>query len=167
MKCQLCSKEATIHLTEVVDGNMMELHLCEQCAQMKGLELTPQISLNELLSGLVDFTAQEDPSSPEVGTCATCGMKYKDFKKTGRLGCALCYDAFRQMLLPVVQKVQGANQHMGKRPGYMSGAKGLEAEVAELSVRLKTLVDTEEFEQAALVRDKIKLLQQQMKDKKS
>ena len=54
MQCQSCKQHmATIHLTEISDGQRTEAHLCEQCAHRQGLAVKNQIPLNELLSTLL------------------------------------------------------------------------------------------------------------------
>ena len=39
MTCQRCQNEASVHLTETVDGQRRELHLCAACAGKAGLAL--------------------------------------------------------------------------------------------------------------------------------
>jgi len=158
MICQICGvAEATIHLTEIVNSQMIDLHLCEQCAKEKEVDLAPPISFSDLLSGLVDFTAREEKETIDL-TCPTCGLTYEGFKKVGRLGCENCYQAFQSVLLPLIKRVQGTTQHMGKRPARMNEKAKGENELKELNDRLKKHIAREEFEEAAQVRDKIRML---------
>ena len=91
--CQNCQKNpATLHLTEIQDNRMTELHLCQACAEEKGLDnvpKTPKFSIGELLANMVDgmSTTEEERVGPVQ--CPSCGMHYSTFRETGRLGCAL------------------------------------------------------------------------------
>ena len=39
MLCQICGKNAaSVHFTEINDNKMSELHLCERCAEEKGMQ---------------------------------------------------------------------------------------------------------------------------------
>ena len=82
MQCQSCNEHtATIHLTEINDGQRVETHLCELCAQKQGLAVKNQIPLNELLTSLIASQSQssvseigEDKEQAEDITCPHCGM---------------------------------------------------------------------------------------------
>src|SRR3989338_5193968 len=103
MVCDVCKQnQATVHLTEIVDEQMSELHLCETCANQKGAQMESHFGLADLLAGLADFGKPAVAGAPteegDVKTCASCGMSYQDFKKVGRLGCSECYTTFRKSL---------------------------------------------------------------------
>ncbi|MFA6357994.1 MAG: hypothetical protein WCY09_04945, partial [Candidatus Omnitrophota bacterium] len=89
MLCDVCGKNpATVHLTEIIDEQMNELHLCEDCARTKSAAMEQQFGLSDLLAGMVDFekpTAQKEEAV--TIKCPNCGLTYADFKKIGRLGC--------------------------------------------------------------------------------
>jgi len=90
MLCNVCGKNpATVHLTEIIDNQMNELHLCEECARQKSMQMEQQFGLSDLLAGLADF---EKPAVEKEQNlkCANCGLTYNDFKKIGRLGCGDC-----------------------------------------------------------------------------
>ncbi len=56
MMCDICGKKkATVHLTEIVDEQMSEMHLCEECARQKSVQMEQQFGLADLLAGLADF----------------------------------------------------------------------------------------------------------------
>lgn len=157
MTCEMCGKEeATVYYTEIVGGKMVELHLCEQCAKKKGLgkELAKStFSLADLLAGMAEELgdAEEDKDL----RCASCGLSYGEFKKAGKLGCASCYQVFRQNLLPLLRRIHGSTHHSGK---IISGGKGdlqTKREIADLRKELRRAIDREAFEDAARLRDKI------------
>ena len=99
MVCGSCGKKkATVHLTEIVDGQMTEMHLCESCAHHKSAQMEQQFGLADLLVGLSDFGKQVKEHEQVKLVCPQCEVSYDDFKKFGRLGCSECYGAFRNQL---------------------------------------------------------------------
>lgn len=176
MTCDLCSKnEATVHLTEVVNKETRELHLCESCAREKGAEAVEQFGaaspagaeqltsgLAELLAGLTDLGAKlPGGAAARAISCPSCGLTYEDFKKNGRLGCGACYEAFRKVLAPLLKRIHGATDYPGKVPPAAAQAKLAEPkqDVPKLKEQLKTAVAAESFEEAAKLRDKIRTLE--------
>ncbi len=158
MLCQICKQnEATIHLTEIVNNNMVELHICESCAKEKSVDISLPVAFKDVLSGLVDFSAIKGGKGP-LKVCSNCGISYDEFKSKGRLGCRECYESFRDELLPLIKGVHGALQHFGIRPSSFDDEYEITREIDELNIKLKRLVELEEFEDAAHVRDKIKML---------
>ena len=164
MTCDLCSKNpATVHLTEVIQGQTRELHLCQSCAKKKGIDAVQDFGLTGLLAGLTNFGLKPPAKSSVAGKqppCSKCGMTYEDFRKSGRLGCAACYDTFRRYLVPLLRRIHGSTQHLGKQP--VTPAAGRKAAAAshetltQLKERLKTAVAKESYEEAAILRDKIR-----------
>ena len=158
MLCDICAKNpATVHLTEIVDEQMNELHLCEECARTKSLAMEQQFGLSDLLAGMADF----DKPAKETGIiasikCPNCGLSYADFKKIGRLGCGECYSAFSKYLGPLLKRIHGSTQHTGKSP--LKVTKGLKKKIdlQELRNRLQKAIEAEAFEEAAKLRDQIK-----------
>ena len=175
MVCDICKQsQATVHLTEIVDEQMSELHLCEGCANQKGAQMESHFGLADLLAGLADFgkpppggTAATEETT-EVKTCNGCGMTYEDFKKVGRLGCSECYVTFKRSLSTLLRRIHGSTNHVGKVPLSLVGtptAKG-RSELQELKRRLQRAVEAEDFEEAARVRDRLRELERQ-REKKS
>lgn len=159
MKCQICNiNEATVHVTEVINGEVVEMHICEECAQEKSFDINPEIPFNDILAGLVDFTSKNDQPKNKL-KCKTCGMSYESFKKNGRLGCEDCYESFKRVVMPLIKRVQGATHNMGKVPASMSGKAKIDMEIRELQEKLKKHVANEEFEEAAQLRDKIRQME--------
>jgi protein arginine kinase activator len=162
--CNVCGKgEATIHVTEIVNNQMVELHLCETCAHEKGGDVKAQFSFNNLLAGLADFTSLLSGEKKEDLTCDYCGMTYEDFGKTGRLGCSDCYTSFSKALIPLIKRVQRGTQHVGKRPERIPQEMKSTLDLRDLQERLRKSVQQEEFEEAARIRDQIKQLEAKFK----
>jgi len=164
MLCDICVKNpATVHLTEIIDEQINELHLCEDCARTKSAAMEQQFGLSDLLAGMVDFQKpfnQED--EPVNIKCSSCGLSYADFKKIGRLGCGECYNVFRKYLAPLLKRIHGSNQHIGKSPLKIKAAPSSarvnkkKADPAELKEQLQKAIQKEAFEEAARLRDQIK-----------
>ena len=160
MLCNICGKnQATVHLTEIIDEQMNELHLCEECARQKSVAMEQQFGLSDLLAGMVDFDKPSKETEPVASIkCPNCGLSYADFKKIGRLGCGTCYTAFSKYLGPLLKRIHGSTQHTGRSP--LKATQGLKNKVGidaqELRIRLQKAIESEAFEEAAKLRDQIK-----------
>ncbi|MBI3252275.1 MAG: UvrB/UvrC motif-containing protein [Candidatus Omnitrophica bacterium] len=173
MLCDECGKnKATVHLTEIVNEQVTKLNLCEACAKQKGSDAEQHFGIADLLSALSDV--ETHPPVPGGGPapknkCANCGLSYEDFKKIGRLGCSDCYAAFRVSLAPLLKRIHGAQQHMGKSPSPsllkdLKLSDKFHEELVAAKEALVKAVRAEEFEEAATLRDKIKFLEKKMKE---
>jgi protein arginine kinase activator len=178
MLCNICNKnEATVHLTEVINEEMNELHMCEKCAQEKGAQMHQHFGIADLLSGLVDLPVDIVARKSHISIkCMGCGMSYENFKKLGRFGCARCYDAFRRALYPLFKKIHGSSYHIGHKPKENTAKQPIRInksagpitdkdKVKDLKMKLTDAIKNEEFERAAVLRDKIKALYESFKDR--
>ena len=163
MLCELCKQtQATVHLTEIINDQMTELHLCEACANQKGAQVESHFGLSDLLSGLADFSKTQEPEEVSNKACPMCGMTYDDFRKVGRLGCAECYPTFKRSLGNLLKRIHGSPLHLGKSPmRLVKPAKVAKTELLELKRKLERAIEGEEFEEAAKLRDQIRRLEQQ------
>ena len=155
MKCQRCPKQATSHITEVLpEDRFEELHFCEECAQKYLSEPgTPQAEADEPAAELADAL---DPGEKQ---CEACGVKFVEFRNSGRLGCPHDYDCFRDDLMPLLESIHGDAKHQGKRPRRRPAGAGNALELAGLRKRLQQAVTDEAYEAAAKLRDQIKDLE--------
>jgi len=161
MLCDICGKNpATVHLTEIIDDQMNELHLCEECARQKSAQMEQQFGLSDLLAGLAEF---EKPATKEkelvTAKCTSCGLSYADFKKIGRLGCGECYTTFKKYLGPLLKRIHGSNMHFGKSPLKVAKVLKKKIDLQDLRHNLQKAIEMEEFEEAARIRDQIKELE--------
>lgn len=161
MQCDACGKKkATVHLTEIVDDQMSEMHLCEDCAREKSVQMEQQFGLADLLAGLSDFGKQVKDYDKIKLVCPNCQLNYEDFKKFGRLGCGECYTAFREQLAVLLKKIHGSSRHLGKGPGVTVKEEGPKVDtVTSLKEQLQESIRNEDFERAAELRDKIRSLE--------
>ena len=170
MLCDVCHKiEASVHLTEIINDKVMKLNLCEECAMKKSSDMEEHFGLGELLAGLTEFG--ESVKAPTRGTvkikCPNCGLTYSDFKRRGRLGCSECYNAFQSKLTPLLKRLHGSEHHVGKVPIKVPDDIKTEAvsKLQELRLKLKKAIAIEEFEEAAKLRDQIRDLEAEEKNK--
>lgn len=167
MLCDICGKsEATVHVTEILDDKMTELHICEECAKKKGETMKQPFSLADLLAGLTDIGAVVGPEEAVSLKCPGCGQTHKDFRSIGRLGCGQCYETFKESLSLLLKRVHGSNQHVGKIPARKGRAVKVSVQLQELRERLSRAVQLERYEEAAKLRDQIRALAKGAKKKK-
>jgi protein arginine kinase activator len=153
-KCQKCSKAATLHITEVLaDEQYEELHLCEECAH-KYLyeEKTPKLP-----KGADD---EDDPHALNQRECPVCGLKFVEFRNSGRLGCPHDYQEFREELTPLLENIHGETRHCGKTPRRLPQTKHTQLELVQLRKQLHQAVTQEAYEEAAKLRDRIRQLEE-------
>jgi protein arginine kinase activator len=160
--CQVCKKHiATVHLTEIIKDKKREIHLCEECAGKKGVAFkSQQFSIQDLLSGLVNSQAAQEIAKMSQIKCPICGISYLEFRQHGRLGCATDYTVFKEGLLPLLEKIHGSVEHVGKIPKTSGDAVKSGKELLDLRQALKRAVDSEDYEKAAEIRDRIKALEE-------
>lgn len=165
MNCNICgTHEATIHLTEIVNNQMMEIHLCEACAQEKGTDFKTHFNFNELFASLAEpGTPTAAPERRISLKCPECGLSYEEFGKKGRLGCSACYDAFAKVLLPLIKRVQKSTHHIGKKPSKIASEVRVVHDLRTLQERLRKSIQSESFEEAAQLRDEIKQMEDKVK----
>lgn len=161
MVCDQChERDAVVNLTTIVDNAVRQLHLCEQCAASRGVETTiatPKHPLGEFLQAVQQ---QSMPSSAEAGKCAFCGLTMKDFRETGRLGCARCYTTFEPSMRELLRRVHGGPRHIGRAYRAPNDQILEKAGVlGELREKLRRAIEQEQFEAAAELRDRIKVLE--------
>lgn len=169
MYCEECKvRPATVHLTQIINGQTMQTHLCEQCAAKKGaaiFNIDTGFSIPNLLGTLFsNVYNMQGISSPALTTasCSNCGMDFEKIRQTGKLGCSECYSAFEKELEPTLRRVHGNSQHIGKIPRRGGGKVMLKKKIEELKGRLQRAVAREEYEKAAQIRDEIKKLEKEM-----
>jgi protein arginine kinase activator len=166
MLCDSCGKNpATVHLTEIIDEQMSELHLCEECARKKSEQMEQQFGLGDLLGGLAEFGKPTLDKEDTSLKCPKCGLSYAEFKKVGRLGCADCYVSFKKYLGPLLKKIHGSNIHFGKSPVNLPKAPSKKKpEAQDLRAKLQKAIEMEAFEEAASLRDQIKEAEKKQSD---
>jgi protein arginine kinase activator len=158
MKCQRCPKQANLHITEVLpEDRFEELHLCEQCAHEYLYE--PQAKKN---GKATEGVAEEDEELAALNQreCPECGLKFVQFRNNGRLGCPHDYDVFTEELTPLLENIQGDTRHCGKTPRRLPQTRQAQSELTKLRRALQQAVTQEAYEDAARIRDQIRVLEE-------
>ena len=157
MLCEKCGKNtATTHIKTVINGNVTEMSLCGYCAAKEGYADFQKGSLSALLSSMLASGVQS-AGKIQASRCSFCGTTFAQIAESGKVGCGNCYKDFKTELLPYFKRIHGSVKHSGKSPkttGLM--ATNPSPTIEELKIKLAELVAAEEFEQAAVLRDKIK-----------
>lgn len=176
MLCQHCNNnEATSHIKRSINGQREEMHLCSECANELGvMEEFRMPAMSDLFDGsfLGNFLGAGIASMNSlagVERCATCGSSFNDIVKSGHIGCSDCYDKFADKLEASIQKIHGKAKHLGKLVTYTEEEGEVKAPekkskapkpdtLEELKDKLNKAIDEQRFEDAAVLRDKIKAM---------
>ncbi len=166
MSCQDCKKQpATVHLTQIINNEKIVLSLCKDCAAKRGfhspLDNVP-FPLAEILSGLIQQqqTVEKKGEIDEL-KCARCGLAFEEFTHLGRFGCGQCYKTFRSRLEGMMRKIHGSSLHKGKLPTSDPNQSLPIKEEKRLEDALKKAIESEDFERAADLRDKLKAIKEE------
>ena len=168
MLCQECRRaEANIHIIKQVNGKQTELNLCEQCARKKEeLDFTfePQFSLHKLFTSMLSqglISAREEKEAAAL-QCPACKLTFAQFGQIGRLGCGSCVAAFEERLKPLLRRIHAGSTHTGKIPARARVKVNRLRELDKLKEELHQKVQNEEFEEAALLRDRIRAMEKDL-----
>lgn len=160
MMCDECGiRPATIRLMSVVDGEKIARDLCAHCLTdvKKTLPSLDLSGLDGMLASLLAATKKMGVAQPEIDiTCPHCNMTYAAFQQGGMLGCANCYHAFREPLEVLLKRIHGHTQHMGRSTGSTGEGIAQKLNVMNLRQQLAKAIASEEYEQAASLRDRIR-----------
>ena len=171
MLCDHCHKnEATIHMTNIINNQKTEQHLCSACAtelQQAG-KLSPYSSFmndmwdnnfftNDFFKNMVypDNLLKAHQSK----RCPQCGITYDEFNRVGKFGCGQCYETFNSEINPLLERIQGSSEYEGTIPSRGTNVFKAKYEVKQVRRQLDTAIQAENFEEAAILRDKIKNLE--------
>lgn len=165
MKCSKCNKnEATVFYREVINGKETKYNLCPQCAAKTEKEMNKNMFSSfyepfetSILGSL--FTPQHlRAGKREEKKCTLCGATFRELCEGGKAGCPTCYTVFREEFTPTLSRLHGGRSHRGRAPGEFKEKRSRELKAAELEKELKTAIAEERYEDAAVIRDKLKEL---------
>ena len=166
MTCSQCQeREAVMELTQVANGQVTKIHLCEQCAAERGLENAASVGKSPLASYIAAMGQGLNDAIPTGADltflCRSCGATLQDFRESGRLGCPDCYRTLGEPLRELLRRLHGATRHTGERyavPGADPREPGTRSSL-ELREQLKRAIESEDFELAAQLRDQLKVVE--------
>jgi protein arginine kinase activator len=158
MKCEICGlKDAVIHIRQIQKDLVHELHICEDCAQEKGLlkEEDSELPIANLLSGLLE--GKEVAGAPDAKeACPQCGMKASEFRKQGKLGCTECFTTFERDVRSIVSQMAARPRHTGKLPLTLAAEPAGSVARDGLRDALHEAIEREDYEEAARLRDQLR-----------
>jgi protein arginine kinase activator len=159
MLCDVCKcNDATVFLTQIVEGKMQKVNLCDGCSKEKGVQDPTGFALADLLLG-IGAAEEIEKGGASTQKCPICGYTQADFKKTGRLGCSSCYETFGEGLSSLLKAMHKGTEHVGKVPERALRALELSDRMRALTENLQKAVEEENYETAASLRDQIKQLE--------
>lgn len=150
LPCSVCGATATVHLTQIVQGQVTKVHLCEGCAEKGGAGDPAIFQLAGALSAVGEHTGL---------TCPSCKLTDADFLKRGRLGCPSCWETFAPVLTPLLAKMQRGEAHVGRGPGGVRTPEELKRRLAAAREEMSAAIADEDYEGAARLRDLIRELE--------
>jgi protein arginine kinase activator len=169
MKCQICKeRDANIVFTKIVNNEKDVLHICLECAKKKGLTVEIGAADTEGVDS-IPITQQtnagffDESPVPDL-TCDRCGTTFATFKKTGYLGCDHCHEVFGTYIEKILGQIHGATVHEGKAPVGTLNDLGVKKHLRTLRQRLKRCIESEDYERAAELRDKIATIEGMIPD---
>jgi protein arginine kinase activator len=170
-KCQFCGKPATVHFTQIIDNEMQNIDLCDECAAKHGLLEQNGSPLSMLMAlGEAMFGSMQQNSTANGLICSSCGCTPAVFKETGRLGCENCYVDLKLLVEKIIENSQKGTYHVGKQPSSHSGDVEIPGasqphdthqssparNADDLKLELERAIAEERYEDAAILRDEIK-----------
>lgn len=156
MKCDVCEKEATVFLTQIINGQMTTVNLCEGCSKAKGVTDETGFGLAEAFLGpTTDSTTAKSGSGHEDLVCPACGFTQAQLKKIGRMGCPECYSTFRDGLQTLLKAMHKGTRHVGKVPQRVAAQSQMIDTLSGLREELAAAVRDERYEDAARLKTEL------------
>lgn len=161
MLCQKCHKNiATVHFTQIINNEITHIDLCRQCAMHQNwMNIKLPIEVSSFLGGFIKFPSEQSIQPKEISEqCEKCAMTFNEFLKTGKMGCDNCYVQFGTGITPLLKRMHRNISHTGKVPEKLYKDIMTGKEIDLLEKELQNAVKKEEYEKAAVLRDKIKAI---------
>ena len=160
MLCQSCGKNnATTHIKKIMSGELTEYYLCSSCAAKLGYTDASgglALGISDLIGSVLGAPGAKAEAAPR---CECCQSTFADIARSGKAGCAQCYETFREQLLPSIQRIHGKTKHVGRVPQAASRRAQEDAEIEQARRELAKAIEEENFEAAVVLRDKIRTME--------
>ena len=167
MLCQSCEKrQATTHIKTILNGELKEFRLCPECASRLGYGSffgNFGFDMDKLFGSFMEGFGSERGSK----RCSCCGSSFEEIAKSGKIGCAHCYEEFYEDLLPSIRRIHGRTSHTGKLARSAGNAVRIKNEITKCRTELEKAIKEQEFEKAAELRDRIRELEKNMQEEKA
>ena len=172
MICQNChAEQASVHVQQSLNGTLSEMHLCQKCAQELKLNGFSPFMVAGFLQSLLGASAanvmqETGQETTDEQACPSCHTSAARIQHTGFVGCADCYIHFANQMDKWLQRIQGQVRHVGKAPKRYESAIREAANLENLKTDLKRCIEKEDFEEAAVLRDRIREMENQAEGEK-
>lgn len=161
MLCERCKKrEATVHISSTVNGVKTEQRLCAECAEKEKAYSLFSFGADNLFSGFFGDSVFAAPSVSEQKKCSLCGMTRRELAKTGRPGCASCYEVFAPELENIIRGIHGNVEYNGALPGRHSENAEKRKKIEALKKEQQAAIAEQNYERAAELRDEIRAMEE-------
>lgn len=166
MVCDFCGNKATVFFTQLIEGQMKKICLCESCAQEKGVTDPQGFSLADMVFGGKTAPVTKSSAAATTGTagrkqCPTCGFTLDDLRRVRRFGCSDCYTTFHDEVVSMLRGMHSGAQHVGKVPKHQLERHEYAQRLEQLRARLDQAIAAEHYEEAAGLRDEIRQIEAQ------
>ena len=156
MICDICGQnEAVVVINKIMNNTKHELHLCMKCAKERGL-ITKNGRLEMSLEGLFENISA---SKNNDRLCPVCGCKLSEIKKTFKVGCPECYSIFSDEIKKMLEQKGFAGSYTGSMPERLANFRSVLTDRMYLQARMEESVEKEDYEKAAIYRDRLKALE--------
>lgn len=168
MFCEKCNeKEATVHIVKMTPQGKEQLNLCPECAKqyqagmggLSGFPINDSELIKKILSNPAQFGLKLPRGASRGPVCPTCGTSLRQIQQQGFAGCPACYRVFSDVFSRIIAGVQRSTVHRGKIPARQRQRVQRQQEISQLRGRIEQLIREEQYEEAAVVRDRIRSLE--------
>ncbi len=160
MLCENCNKrEATVIISTAINGIKTQKRLCAECAEKENTMPFFNIGADSLFSGFFGDSVFSARGAGEQKRCSVCGQSRRELAKSGRAGCAKCYEVFSDELDRIIHGIHGSAQYTGTLPGKHSENAEIRKKIQELKNEQQAAISEQNYERAAELRDEIKALE--------
>lgn len=161
MKCRLCSNPGTVLRTEFVNGHIEQFFYCRPCAESCGVLSGETLPPSGVIPGLqLEFDLKShlgDLLPPSLLECPHCGWSSGELRKYQRVGCAGCYEFFKEDILVLLSHRHPSVSHSEVAPQTPKAPLPTpEIDRSKLQALLDKALKEERYEDAARLRDALR-----------
>lgn len=137
MLCGHCKKnQATKTYEQIKKGKRDVSYYCLECYHKIFLEV------------------DADRTGTSLSACPYCGLTVAELKKRNLVGCAKCYQTLETHLIPMITKMQGAEQHKGNVP-YQTEKEGMDRRCLELKAVVEEYKAKKDYQTARAYEERL------------
>lgn len=156
MICSKCkNNNASFFYTQSINGKETSVALCHDCATKSGIGTS---MVSPLFNSFFTKVKTNEKANSPAKKCSLCALTFNDILSMGKVGCPECYNTFKEELLDTIRSIHGTAKHVGLTPSGTAVVKKELTEEEILRDKLAEAIKTENYEEAAAIRDKIKAL---------